>query len=136
MQKIIHKKDKILDMFLRWLNENGALFSDIYIKTYKKSERGAHAKVKIPAHHTVIQIPRRLLIYTNMGKKTEWGKQLEKNSSGISGLNLVYICLYILQDMEHENRFYHIIKFYQKNSPIFHYFGMKRIRNILKIVIY
>ena len=122
MQKITHKKDKILDMFLRWLNENGALFSDIYIQTYKKGERGAHAKVKIPAHHTVIQIPRRLLIYTNMGKQTEWGKQLEKNSSGISGLNLVYICLYILQDMEHENRFLPYYKILPKeltNFPLF-----------------
>ena len=35
MQRTANKKDKTLDIFISWLNENGAEFPDIYFQTYK-----------------------------------------------------------------------------------------------------
>ena len=36
MQRTTNKKDKTMDIFISWLNENGAEFPDIYFQTYKK----------------------------------------------------------------------------------------------------
>mgnify|MGYP000600773328 FL=1 len=122
MQKTALKKNKVMDKFLTWLNKNGAVFPNIYFQTYKNHERGVHAKVSIPEHQTVIKIPRSILIYSGLGEKSPWGKKVSQNSTGISGLNLVYICLYILQDMEHKNKFgpyYKILPKKFDNFPIF-----------------
>jgi hypothetical protein len=57
-----------------------------------------------------------------MGEKSPWGKKVSQNSTGISGINLVYICLYIIQDMEYENKFepyYKILPKKFNNFPIF-----------------
>jgi len=122
MQKAALKKNKAMDKFLTWLNKNGASFPNIYFQTYKNHERGVHAKVSIPEHQTVIKIPQSMLIYAGMGEDTPWGKKVSQNSTGISGLNLVYVCLYILQDMEHKNKFgpyYKILPKKFDNFPIF-----------------
>jgi hypothetical protein len=122
MQKTALKKNKVMDKFLTWLNKNGAVFPNIYFQTYKNHERGVHATVSIPEHQTVIKIPRSILIYSGLGEKSPWGKKVSQNSTGISGLNLVYICLYILQDMEHKNKFgpyYKILPKKFDNFPIF-----------------
>ena len=37
MQKTANKKDKTLDIFINWLNENGAEFPDIYFQWFSKS---------------------------------------------------------------------------------------------------
>ena len=105
MQRTANKKDKTLDIFISWLNENGAEFPDIYFQTYKKNERGVHTKYRLSSNKTLIKIPRRLLIYTDMGRRSPWGQLVARQSEGISGLNLVYICLYMLQDMHGKNRF-------------------------------
>ena len=122
MQKTALKKNKAMDKFLTWLNKNGAVFPDIYFQTYKNGERGVHAKVAIPEHQTVIKIPRSILIYSGMGEKSPWGKKVSQDPTGISGLSLVYICLYIIQDMEYENKFEPYYKILPKkfdNFPIF-----------------
>ena len=98
------------------------VFPNIYFQTYKNHERGVHAKVSILEHQTVIKIPRSILIYSGMGEKSPWGKKVSQNSTGISGLNLVYICLYIIQDMEYKNKFgpyYKILPKKFDNFPIF-----------------
>ena len=115
------KKNKV-HKFLTWLNENGAVFPNIYFQTYKNHERGVHTNVSIPEHQSVIKIPRSILIYSDMGKKSPWGKKVSQNSTGISGLNLVYICLYMIQDMDHKNKFgpyYKILPKKFDNFPIF-----------------
>ena len=122
MQKPTLKKNKVMDKFLTWLNINGASFPNIYFQTYKNHERGVHAKVAIPAHQTVVKIPRSILIYSGMGEKSPWGKKVSQDPTGISGLNLVYICLYIIQDMEYKNKFgpyYKILPKKFDNFPIF-----------------
>jgi len=122
MQKTTNKKDKELDIFESWLNENGAEFPDIYFQTYKKNERGVHTKHKLSSNKQLIKIPRKLLIYTDMGKNTPWGKLVQQQHQKISGLNLVYICLYMLQDMHGENRFkayYDILPKNLNNFPLF-----------------
>ncbi len=122
MQKTINKKDKALNRFISWLNKNGAEFPDIYFQTYKKNERGVHIKHKLSSNKTLIKIPRKLLIYSDMGKKTPWGQLVQKQSQRISGINLVYICLYMLQDMHGENRFkpyYDILPKKLNNFPVF-----------------
>jgi len=122
MQKTALKKNKAMDKFLTWLNKNGAVFPDIYFQIYKNYERGVHAKVAIPAHQTVVKIPRSILIYSGMGEKSPWGKKVSQDPTGISGLNLVYICLYIIQDMEYKNKFgpyYKILPKKFDNFPIF-----------------
>jgi len=122
MQKTALKKNKAMDKFLTWLNKNGAVFPDIYFQTYKNGERGVHAKVAIPEHQTVIKIPRSILIYSGMGEKSPWGEKVSQDPTGISGLSLVYICLYIIQDMEYENKFEPYYKILPKkfdNFPIF-----------------
>ncbi len=122
MQRTANKKDKTLDIFISWLNENGAEFPDIYFQTYKKNERGVHTKHRLSSNQTLIRIPRRLLIYTDMGKKTPWGELVQQQQQRISGINLVYICLYMLQDMHGENRFkpyYDILPKDLSNFPIF-----------------
>jgi hypothetical protein len=122
MQKTANKKDKTLDIFINWLNENGAEFPDIYFQTYKKNERGVHTKHRLSSNETLIKIPRRLLIYTDMGKRSPWGQLVARQPQGISGLNLVYICLYMLQDMHGKNRFkpyYDILPKKLNNFPLF-----------------
>uniref|UniRef100_A0A6C0ENW9 SET domain-containing protein n=1 Tax=viral metagenome TaxID=1070528 RepID=A0A6C0ENW9_9ZZZZ len=122
MQKSSLKKNKVMDKFLTWLNKNGASFPNIYFKTYKNHERGVHTKVAIPEHQTVVKIPRSILIYSGMGEKSPWGKKVSQYPTGISGLNLVYICLYIIQDMEYKNKFgpyYKILPKKFDNFPIF-----------------
>ena len=59
MQKTTNKKDKDLNLFINWLNQNGAEFSDIYFQTYKKNERGVHTKHKVSSNKQVIKIPRK-----------------------------------------------------------------------------
>ena len=111
-----------MDKFLTWLNKNGAVFPNIYFQKYKNHERGVHAKVSIPEHQTVIKIPRSILIYSGLGEKSPWGKKVSQDTTGISGLNLVYICLYIIQDMDHKNKFgpyYKILPKKFDNFPIF-----------------
>ena len=56
MQKTTNKKDKDLNLFINWLNQNGAEFSDIYFQTYKKNERGVHTKHKVSSNKQVIKI--------------------------------------------------------------------------------
>jgi len=122
MQKTTNKKDKDLNLFINWLNQNGAKFSDIYFQTYKKNERGVHTKHKVSSNKQVILIPRKLLIYTDMGKNTPWGQLVQKQSQRISGINLVYICLYMLQDMYGDNHFkpyYDILPKNLNNFPLF-----------------
>ena len=122
MQKTTNKKDKDLNLFINWLNQNGAEFSDIYFQTYKKNERGVHTKHKVSSNKQVILIPRKLLIYTDMGKNTPWGQLVQKQSQRISGINLVYICLYMLQDMYGDNHFkpyYDILPKNLNNFPLF-----------------
>ena len=95
MQKTTNKKDKELDIFESWLNENGAEFPDIYFQTYKKNERGVHTKHKLSSNKRLIKIPRKLLIYTDMGKNTPWGKLVQQQHQKISGLNLgLYMPVY------------------------------------------
>ena len=115
------KKNTDIHKFLSWLKKNGAAFSDIYFQTYKNGERGIHAKTNIQKHQTVIKIPQSLLIYSGMGEKSPWGKKIPKDGK-ISALNLVYICLWILQDMTHGNKFgpyYKILPKKFDNFPIF-----------------
>jgi hypothetical protein len=122
MSKTVLIKNKYMTQFLAWLNKNGAVFPNIYFQTYKNHERGVHAKVSIPEHQTVIKIPRSTLIYSGMGEKSPWGKKVSQNPIGISGLKLVYICLYIIQDMEDKNKFgpyYKILPKIFDNFPIF-----------------
>ena len=122
MKKSSFKKDTAMNKFLTWLNKNGAVFPNIYFQTYKSGERGVHVKVSIPENQTVIKVPRSILIYSGMGEKSPWGKKVSQNSTGISGINLVYICLYIIQDMEYENKFEPYYKILPKkfdNFPIF-----------------
>ena len=122
MQKISFKKDKAMNTFLTWLNKKGAIFPNIYFQMYKNGERGVHAKVSIPNYETIIKIPRNLLICSSMGEKSPWGQKVSQNSTNISGLHLVYICLYMLQDMIHENKFgpyYKILPKNFDNFPIF-----------------
>jgi hypothetical protein len=114
------KKDSV-DKFLSWLKQNGATFPDIYFQSYKNGERGVHASTAIKKNQMVIKIPRPLLIYSGMGEKSPWGKKIPTDGK-ISALNLVYICLWILQDMEHENTFAPYYKILPKkfdNFPIF-----------------
>jgi len=116
------KKNKTIDKFVSWLNKNGAVFPNIYFQTYKNGERGVNATTTIQSHQPVIKIPRSILIYSEMGKNTPWGEKVSKNSTGISGLNLVYICLYIIQDMNYKNKFGPFYKILPKkfdNFPIF-----------------
>ncbi len=122
MKKNSFKKDIDMNNFLSWLNKKGAVFPDIYFQTYKNGERGVHSKSSIPEHQTVIEIPRKLLIYSSMGENSPWGKKVSPHSANISGLNLVYICLYMLQDMMRENKFgpyYKILPKNFDNFPIF-----------------
>uniref|UniRef100_A0A6C0C321 SET domain-containing protein n=1 Tax=viral metagenome TaxID=1070528 RepID=A0A6C0C321_9ZZZZ len=115
-------RDTTMSNFLSWLNKKGAVFPDIYFQKYKNGERGVHAKISIPEQDEVIKIPRKLLIYSSMGENSPWGKKVANNSANISGINLVYICLYILQDMIHENKFgpyYKILPTQFDNFPIF-----------------
>ena len=134
MQKTANKKDKTLDIFINWLNENGAEFPDIYFQTYKKNERGVPTKHRLSSNKTLIKIPRRLLIYTDMGKRSPWGQLVARQPQGISGLNLVYICLYMLQDMHGENRFkpyYDILPKNLNNFPLFWNKSEKNDRNTI-----
>jgi hypothetical protein len=122
MSKHLYKKEKHQNKFPSWLKTNGAKFTDIYIKTYDKNERGVYTKKKIQSQNMVIKIPRRLLIYSNMGKDTEWGKLVSKNPEGISAIKLIYLCLYMLQDMNSDNFFgeyYNILPTRLHNFPIF-----------------
>ena len=110
------------DSFLSWLNEAGAVFSNLNINKYKNGERGIQNKTAIQKHQVVIKIPRNLLIYSKMGENTPWGKKVSTHSAGIIGLNLVYLCLFIIQDMKNENRFgpyYDILPKKYNNFPIF-----------------
>ena len=118
--KKTHKKD--FHNFLTWLNKNGAVFPDIYFQTYKNGERGVHTKTSIPPHQTIIKIPRSLLIYSGMGENTPWGKKVLAQPKGISAIDLIYICLWVIQDMTHENKFepyYKILPTNFDNFPIF-----------------
>ena len=59
-----------------------------------------------------------------MGKITQWGKILEnsKQKHSIRGLNLVYICIFMLEDMRGENVFAPYYKILPQNVahfPIF-----------------
>ena len=124
--------NKKIEKFVNWLNENGALFPDIYFKSMRNgprgrnehNKRGIRAKTKISANSEIISIPHKLIIYTDMGGRTKWGQELKNNPQHrLHSPSLINILIYMIQDMKSKPavfmHYYDILPVNINNFPIF-----------------
>jgi histone-lysine N-methyltransferase SETD3 len=86
--------------FINWLHKNGAEFPNLHIIHQKKNERGVKTSGQISKNKTVIKIPRKLLIYSDMGKNTKWGQQLQSYTKRkLISPDIIYILIYMIKRM-------------------------------------
>ena len=95
-----NKKNTKMNFFIDWLHKNGAEFPNLHIIHQKKNERGVKTRGTISKNKTVIKIPRKLLIYSDMGKNTKWGRQLQNYTKrALISPDIIYILIYMIKRM-------------------------------------
>lgn len=85
-----------IERFTQWLKENGSKFSKIRIRYYGQDDRGVHACEYIRGKETLLTVPRKLMITSDLGRNTQLGKVL---SSKLNLSDLFYLTLFLLQQL-------------------------------------
>ena len=121
---MVKANNKNMNFFIDWLHKNGAEFSNLYITHQDKNERGVKTNSKIHKNKTVVKIPMKLLIYSDMGKQTKWGKQLEKyKERSLISPDIIYILIYMINRIDNKKDFhypyYNILPRNVEHFPLF-----------------
>jgi protein-histidine N-methyltransferase len=101
------KQQTKMDTFISWLKKNGAKFPHLYVEKYKKNERGVKTKKTLEPNKNIIRIPKKIIIYSEMGKQTDLGMQLQKHDENVSNPDIIYLLLFIVKNLDDENGFYY-----------------------------
>jgi hypothetical protein len=73
---------RALDVFLRWLEANGARFARLSIEQRHAEERGAYAARDIAPGDVVLTVPRRCILTTRDARGSEIGRRIEAACGG------------------------------------------------------
>lgn len=104
---MIEKEQTKMDIFISWLKKNGAKFPHLYVEKYKKNERGVKTKKTLESNKNIIRIPKKIFIYSDMGKQTAWGMQLQKHDEKVSNPDIIYLLLFMVNNLDDERGFYY-----------------------------
>jgi len=104
---IVKKQQTKMDIFISWLKKNGAKFPHLYVEKYKKNERGVKTKKTLESNKNIIRIPKKIIIYSDMGKQTAWGMQLQKHDENVSNPDIIYLLLFMVNNLDDEKGFYY-----------------------------
>ena len=77
-ENVINDHDKFA-VFMKWLEDNGADMSGLYLKKYTDDVRGVHADRPIASSSQIVTIPVKLLIHEGMGQKTSVGSRVHND---------------------------------------------------------
>jgi protein-histidine N-methyltransferase len=99
--------DNNINTFKNWLKKNGAKFPHLYIENYNKGERGVKTRKNLNSNKNIIYIPKKLIIYVDMGKKTDWGVQLQKYHESVSSPDITYILLFMIKNIDNKEDFFY-----------------------------
>jgi hypothetical protein len=74
--------DRFEDM-CRWLRDGGGLFPKLYLRYYSEDYRGVHCLTRIPAEDTVLYVPLKYIMTSEIAKGSDIGKKI------IASVNIV-----------------------------------------------
>ena len=66
-------------VFMKWMEDNGADMTGLYLKKYTDEVRGVHADRAIPSNSQIVTVPVKLLIHEGMGQKTSVGSRVHND---------------------------------------------------------
>lgn len=84
----------LYNQFLSWMRTNGAEFPNLGIREYAQDYRGIHvcSSHTIPKHSTLLRVPHRLLITTQLAKQSDLGRIVSEYSNlGSQSIIAVYL---------------------------------------------
>ncbi len=112
------------NVFLEWLNHNGAIGESLYFKKYTDTMRGIVSKKKLSSGSIVMKIPIKLLIHSNLPKKSSnTVKKLIEYETVFFSKKHVYLSIYIAETIDDPHHFfkpyYNILPENLNNIPLF-----------------
>lgn len=126
------------DIFTKWLQDNGAIFPNIYLEKLSDTERGIKTNLNINENDYIIKIPFKLLI-TNKSKINgfEFNYELPNN---IWNRSNILILLSLASELKNINSFYNpYIDILPKKKDLLHlpiFWSNRRIEKIKNTLLY
>ena len=101
------KKGDKYNVFLKWLNDNGAVGESLYFKKYTNTMRGVVSQKPIPTKTVVMKIPLKLLVHSNIPKnKSDIVKKLIDFDVVFFSEKHVYLSIYIAETISDPGHFF------------------------------
>ena len=126
------------DIFMQWLQENGAILSDVYLENLSNSERGIKTSKNVYKNNNVIQIPFKLLI-TNKSDINGFHFNYDLPND-IWNINNIKILLFLASELQNKNSFYiPYLDILPKKQDLLHlplYWSDRRIEKIKNTLLY
>lgn len=106
MQSIEDQQKSDMDVFIKWLKDNGAAFPSLYFKCYSESVRGVHASKDIPSYQQIMAIPLKCLITDDTGRRTPLGQRLETVRHQLTVPNHCQVIVYMMMGRDAGNSWF------------------------------
>lgn len=110
-------------IFVKWLQDNNAIFPKLELRDYGDEVRGCHSVTEIEEEEVIIQIPIKCLITVEMGRDTPIGRKIINSNIELDAPKHLFLMLYLLIDHKNPDSFfkpyYDILPQSLSNMPIF-----------------
>ena len=109
--------------FVKWLQDNNAIFPKLELRDYGNEVRGCHSVTNIEEEEVIIQIPLKCLITVEMGRDTPIGRKIINSNIELDAPKHLFLMLFLLIDCKNPDSFfkpyYDILPQSLSNMPIF-----------------
>jgi histone-lysine N-methyltransferase SETD3 len=98
------EEDKF-EVMVRWLKDGGAEFPKLYLQYYEADYRGVHCLTRIPADDTVLYVPFKYIMTSEVARASTIGKQIIASGVDLRSKHS-YLASYIIQETMAESSFW------------------------------